>query len=72
MKQSVLQKQKPLTKIEKQLNEIKSEIIEFFTENKNNIDVIKPVLEMCRECGFSNPQEIDDLEVAKKVFKMCQ
>lgn len=59
-------------KIEKQLNEIKSEIIEFFTENKNNIDVIKPVLEMCRECGFSNPQEIDDLEVAKKVFKMCQ
>lgn len=59
-------------KIEKQLNEIKSEIIEFFTENKNNIDVIKPVLEMCRECGFSNPQEIDDLEVAKKVFKMCR
>lgn len=58
-------------KIEKQLNEIKSEIIEFFTENKNNIDVIKPVLEMCRECGFSNPQEIDDLEVAKKVLKMC-
>lgn len=59
-------------KIEKQLNEIKSEIIEFFTENKNNIDVIKPVLEMCRECGFSNPQEIDDLEVAKKVLKMCR
>lgn len=58
-------------KIEKQLNEIKSEIIEFFTENKTNIDVIKPVLEMCRECGFSNPQEIDDLEVAKKVLKMC-
>lgn len=58
-------------KIEKQLNEIKSEIIEFFTENKANIDVIKPVLEMCRECGFSNPQEIDDLEVAKKVLKMC-
>lgn len=58
-------------KIEKQLNEIKSEIIEFFTENKNNIDVIKPVLEVCRECGFSNPQEIDDLEVAKKVLKMC-
>jgi hypothetical protein len=59
-------------KIEKQLNEIKSEIIEFFTENKNNIDVIKPVLEMCRERGFSNPQEIDDLEVAKKVLKMCR
>lgn len=59
-------------KIEKQLNEIKSEIIEFFTENKNNIDVIKPVLELCRECGFSNPQEIDDLEVAKKVLKMCR
>lgn len=59
-------------KIEKQLNEIKSEIIEFFTENKTNIDVIRPVLELCRECGFSNPQEIDDLEVAKKVLKMCR
>lgn len=59
-------------KIEKQLNEIKSEIIEFFTENKTNIDAIRPVLELCRECGFSNPQEIDDLEVAKKVLKMCR
>lgn len=59
-------------KIEKQLNEIKSEIIEFFTENKSNMDVIRPVLELCRECGFSNPQEIDDLKVAKKVLKMCR
>ena len=59
-------------KTEKQLNEIKSEIIEFFTENKNNMDVIRPVLELCRECGFGNPQEIDDLEVAKKVLKMCR
>lgn len=59
-------------KTKKQLNEIKSEIIEFFTENKSNMDVIRPVLELCRECGFSNPQEIDDLEVAKKVLKMCR
>lgn len=59
-------------KTEKQLNEIKSEIIEFFTENKSNMNVIRPVLELCRECGFGNPQEIDDLEVAKKVFKMCR
>lgn len=59
-------------KTEKQLNEIKSEIIEFFTENKSNMDVIRPVLELCRECGFSNPQEIDNLEVAKKVLKMCR
>lgn len=59
-------------RVEKELNKAKAEIIEFFTENKTDISVIKPVLELCRENGFSNPNEIDDLAVAKKVLAACK
>ena len=59
-------------KAEKNLNKIKSEIVAFFTANKTNMDVIKPVLELCREAGFNNPNEIDDLEIAKKILKACK
>lgn len=59
-------------KAEKNLDKIKSEIVAFFTANKTNMDVIKPVLELCRANGFNNPNEIDDLEVAKKILKACK
>ena len=55
----------------KELEEVRSKIIEFFTANKTNIDVIKPVLELCRENGFSNPNEINDIECAKKILAAC-
>ena len=59
-------------KYEKKLDEVKAEIIEFFTANKTNISVIKPVLELCRENGFNNPNEIDNLDVANKVLAACK
>ena len=59
-------------KSEKELEEVKSEIVGFFMENKTNIDVIKPVLEICKKNGFNNPNEIDDLSIAKKVLKACK
>ena len=59
-------------KAEKNLDEVKVKIVEFFTNNKTNIDVIKPVLELCRENGFNNPNEIDDIDVAKKVLAACK
>lgn len=59
-------------KAKKNLDKIKSEIVAFFTANKTNMDVIKPVLELCREAGFNNPNEIDDLEIAKKILKACK
>jgi aspartyl aminopeptidase len=61
-----------MAKSEKKLDEIKAEIIEFFTANKTNISVIKPVLELCRESGFSNPNEIDDIDIAEKVLAACK
>ena len=59
-------------KAEKNLDKIKSEIVAFFTANKTNMDIIKPVLELCRANGFNNPNEIDDLEIAKKILKACK
>lgn len=57
---------------QKELDEVKEEIVTFFMDNKTNTDVIKPVLELCRENGFSNPNEIDSLDVAKKVLAACK
>ena len=59
-------------RIEKELGEIKTEIIDFFVNNKSNVDVIKPVLEICKKSGFNNPNEINDLDVAKKILAACK
>ena len=59
-------------KVEKELEEIKAQIVEFFVKNKANTDVIKPVLALCRDNGFNTPQEIDDLKIAKEVLKSCK
>lgn len=56
----------------KELDDIKSKIVNFFTANRTDMDKIKPVLEFCRQAGFSNPNEIDNLDVAKKVFDSCK
>lgn len=59
-------------KAERSIDEMKAKIIEFFAANKTNVSVIKPVLELCRENGFDNPTNIDDIEVAKKVLDACK
>lgn len=59
-------------KAEKNLDEVKAKIIEFFTANKTATNVIKPVLELCRDAGFSNPNEINDLTIAEKILKACK
>lgn len=59
-------------RLAKELDNVKAEIIKFFVENKNNLDMIKPVLELCKKYDYSNPNEIDDLEVAKEVLNACK
>lgn len=56
----------------KELDEVKEKIVAFFTANKTDMTKIKPVLELCRENGYNNPTEIDDLKVAKKVLAACK
>lgn len=58
--------------VQKELDEIKAKIVEFFVENKSNLEVVKPVLEVCKKEGFNNPNEIDNIESAKKIFKACK
>lgn len=59
-------------KSEKELEDIKAKIVNFFVNNKSNVDVVKPVLEICKKSGFNNPNEIKDLDVAKKVLAACK
>ncbi|MGN1275659.1 MAG: AAA family ATPase [Floccifex sp.] len=57
---------------QKELESIKDEIVNFFTENKTEIDVIKPVLEEMRSLGYENPNEISSLKDAKAILKMTK
>lgn len=59
-------------RIQKNLDEAKAKIVKFVTANKTDMTKIKPVLEACRENGYSNPTEIDSLEVAEKVLEICK
>lgn len=59
-------------KIEKQLDELKSKIVEYITENKTNMAVVKPILEKCAEYGYKNPMQVIDLETMKAVAAMIE
>ena len=61
-----------VARVEKELGNIKNKIIEFFTANKTDMAKIKPVLELCRENGFNNPNEIDNVDVAKTILAACK
>lgn len=59
-------------KIEKQLDELKSKIVEYIAENKTNMAVVKPILEKCNEYGYKNPMQITDLEAMKTITAMIE
>lgn len=55
-------------RVKKELEEVVSQIIDFFSENKSDLEKIKPVMAVCRELGYDNPKEIDNVENAKAVL----
>lgn len=57
---------------QKELDEVKSKISDFFIANKSNTNAFMPALKIMRENGFNNPNEIDDLDTAKKVLVACK
>ena len=59
-------------KEKKQLDEIVSQIIEYFVTNKTNIDIIKPILAKCKEYGYNTPKDIDSIDVAKDILTMIE
>ena len=59
-------------RIQRELDSVKEEISDFFTENKSNLDVIKPVLDEIRSLGYGLPTDIDSLEHAKAILGMIK
>lgn len=58
-------------KTQKELDSIINSIIEWVTENKNDIDKVKPVLTKCKELGYDNPKEITSVDDAKAVLELA-
>lgn len=59
-------------KAQKELDSVVDEIVGFFTENKSNLDKIKPVLKAVKDAGYDNPKSIDDIEFAKSILDMTR
>lgn len=52
------------------VDEVVSQIVDFFTENKSDIAKIKPVLTAVKNLGYDNPKFIDNVEDANKIFAL--
>lgn len=59
-------------KAQKELDSVVDEIVSFFTENKSNLDKIKPVIKAVKDAGYDNPKNIDDIEFAKSILDMTR
>lgn len=56
-------------KAKKELETVISSIIDACKADK---DLAKNVVKECKELGYSNPKEVDELKVAKKLLAMCE
>lgn len=60
------------SKKEKQISSVIDDIVNFFAENKADMDKIKPVLAAIKDGGYNKPQDIDDIDFAKSILAMIQ
>jgi len=59
-------------KSEHELEDTVEAIVDFFQNNKTNLDVIKPILKEIKNLGYDKPQSISDLDNAKKILNLCK
>lgn len=52
------------------VDEVVSQIVDFFTENKSDIAKIKPVLTAVKNLGYDNPKSIDNIDDANKILAL--
>lgn len=52
------------------VDDVVAQIVDFFAENKSDINKIKPVLAECKKLGYSNPKEISNIEDANKILAL--
>ncbi len=56
----------------KNRKELETVIASIIDACKADKDLAKNVVKECKELGYSNPKEVDELEVAKKLLAMCE
>ena len=59
-------------KSEHELEDAVDSILEFFQNNRSNLDVIKPILKEIKALGYDKPQSISDLKDAKAILSLCK
>lgn len=52
------------------VDEVVSQIVDFFTENKSDIAKIKSVFAAVKNLGYDNPKSIDNIEDANKILAL--
>ena len=62
-------KNEKIKKEAKNLEAVIAEIKEFFVAHKSDMDVIKPIMDLVKELGYTNPVSITDINDAKKVLE---
>lgn len=60
------------SKKEKEISSVIDDIINFFAENRADVNKIKPVLSAIKDGGYNKPQDIDDIDFAKSILAMTQ
>ena len=63
-------KQEEQAKSQAAVDDVVSQIVDFFTENKSDIAKIKPVLTAVKNLGYDNPKSIDNIEDANKILAL--
>lgn len=58
-------------KAEHELADIIDEIMNFFQDNRANIDTVKPIMTKIKNMGYDKPQSIDNLDDAKEILALC-
>ena len=57
---------------EHELEDTVDAIVEFFQNNKSNLDVVKPILKEIKALGYDKPQSISNLKDAKAILNLCK
>lgn len=57
-------------KKQKELDDTINNIVMFFTDNRDNRDILKPIMKAIKDMGYSSPKEIDNINDADKIMKL--
>ena len=71
-KQERVAKQEKEAKEREDLDNVITQIVEYFTQNKSNISVVKPIIAKMKEMGYAKPKDINDINDANAILSMIE